>query len=135
MANTYDWSNWTLTLKGLENAQAVNIRRLEALRPSSDFGRAVKYAVLEFQLYAESITHVDTGALTRSHLGEVYATHGRVYINPSAINPRGQRPETYGPYEHARGGTHAFYDRTVAERGPGVIDEVGRRIVYAVESA
>ena len=135
MANTYDWSDWKLTLKGLEAAQDVNKRRIGALQPSSDLGRAVQYAVLELQRYAKSITHIDTSALQASHLGEVYGTRGRIYINPSAINPRGQRPETYGPYEQARGGSHAFYDRTVDERGPGVIDEVGRRIMFAVESA
>lgn len=135
MANTYDWSNWKLTIKGLEAAQAVNRRRIAALQPSSDFGRAVQYAVLELQRYAKGITHIDTSALQASHLGEVSGARGRIYINPAAINPRGFRPEIYGFYEHARGGSHAFYERTVAERGPGVINEVSRRIMYAVESA
>lgn len=135
MPNTYDWSDWKLTIKGLEEAQAVNRRRLAALQPGNEFGRAVQYAVEEFQWYAKMITHIDTSALQASHLGEVYGLRGRVYINPSAINPRGQRPEIYGTYEHARGGSHAFYDRSVAERGPGVLEETGRRVMFAVENA
>ena len=133
--NIYDTSNWKLTIKGLEAAQAVNRRRITALQPANEFGRAIQYAVLELQSYAKQITHIDTSALQASHLGEVQGLRGRIYINPSAINPRGARPEEYGPYEHSRGGAHAFYDRTVSERGPGVVAETGRRIVSAVDNA
>lgn len=133
--NIYDYGDWNLTIKGLEAAQAVNRRRIAALQPTGEFGRAVQYAVLVLQSYAKSITHIDTSALQASHLGEVYGLRGRVYINPSAINPRGARPAEYGPYEQARGGAHAFYDRTLSERGPGVISEVGRRVILAVENA
>ena len=40
---------------------------------------------------------------------------GRIYIDPRAVNPRGQKPSVYGFYENKRGGEHAFYDRTVEE--------------------
>lgn len=135
MAHTYDWSDWQLTIDGLEEAQKVNMRRLYVLQPSSELGGAVQYAVEELQWYAKDITHIDTSALQASHLGEVYGLRGRIYINPSAINPRGQAPEVYGPCEHERGGSHAFYERTVAERGPGVLREVEHRIRMAVENA
>lgn len=131
----YDWSNWRLTVRGLEEAQAVNMRRLAALRPEGELGRAVQTTVRELQTYAKGITHRDTTALQASHLGEVHGLQGRVFINPAAINPRGQRPSEYGPYEHARGGSHAFYDRTVRERGPGLANDVGYRLRVAVETA
>jgi len=131
----YDWSNWKLTIRGLEEAQAVNRRRLAALRPDSDAGRAIQTVVQTLQGYAKTITHRDTTALQASHLGEVHGLQGRIFINPSAINPRGQRPSVYGELEHARGGSHAFYDRTVAERGPAAQQEAGYRIRMAVEAA
>jgi hypothetical protein len=47
---------------------------------------------------------------------ELKGLRGRIYLDPSAINPRtGQKPAVYGYYENKRGGEHAFYDRTVEE--------------------
>lgn len=131
----YDWSSWRLTILGLEEAQAVNRRRLAALQPDGALGRAVRTTVEELQVYSKGITHRDTTALQAAHLGEVHGLSGRVHINPSAINPRGRRPVDYGPYEHARGGSHAFYDRTVRERGPSLANDVGYRLRVAVEEA
>jgi hypothetical protein len=49
---------------------------------------------------------------------------GSIYIDPSATNPQGRRPFDYGPYEHARGGEHAFYDRTLSERGDSTMERM-----------
>ncbi|MCH8093069.1 MAG: hypothetical protein IH953_00605 [Chloroflexi bacterium] len=64
-----------------------------------------------------SMTHVDTGALRASHRMELSSkgktARARIFIDPSAANPRtGRRVAKYGFYEHARGGSHAFYGRT-----------------------
>lgn len=41
---------------------------------------------------------------------------GLVYLDPTAVNPRtGQRTAEYGAHEHDRGGSHAFYERTIAD--------------------
>ena len=107
-----------LTITGVQEAQRANLEAIAALRPGGAFGRAVVYATTAAHRYAVAITHVDTGALRASHRVEVSGLRGRIYIDPGAVNPRSaQRPAVYGPYEHARGGSHAFYQRVVEERG------------------
>lgn len=97
-----------------------------AVRPSGGLGRATYEVGLEVLKHSRAITHVDTGALASSHrmrhqsLGA--ASRALIFIDPSAINPvSGQRPADYGLVEHARGGSHAFYERTYEhfKRGQG----------------
>lgn len=70
--------------------------------------------------HARFITHKDTGDLARSHAWE-YNSHtmrGSIYISGKFAHARGktvQFPRVYGIYEHARGGQHAFYQRTYDE--------------------
>lgn len=107
-----------LGIEGLQEVQAAVNQTAAAVKPSGAFGRAIKDTTTHAHRYAVSITHVDTGALRASHLMKVSGTHGLIYLNPSASNPRsGQRTAVYGPYEERRGGSHAFYARTVREVG------------------
>lgn len=110
-----------ISLRGVQEAQDMNARAIAALRPAGAAGVAVRDATAEMHRYAVSITHVwkyKGGGLKTSHRMEVNDFRGRIYIDPGVINPRGQRPVEYGPHEHARGGSHAFYARTMAEVGP-----------------
>ncbi len=110
-----------LSITGIQEAQAANNRVIAALQPSGALGRAVQYGTAAAHRYAVGVTHVDTGALRASHRMEVTGLRGRVYIDPSARNPRSrQRTATYGPYEHDRGGEHAFYQRTIDEQGQSI---------------
>lgn len=103
-------------IRGIQEAQRDNARMIAALRPDGGLGRAVQYGVIEAHRYTVTITHVDTGALRASHRMEVTGARGRIYIDPASVNPKtGQRPSRYGVYEHARGGVHAFYQRTQDE--------------------
>lgn len=114
--------NVKMTITGLQEAQARNNRRIAALQPSGEFGRAILYATTEVHRYAVGVTHVDTGSLRASHRMEVSGIRGMVYLDPGAANPRsGQRTAVYGPHEHARGGSHAFYQRTISEAGAGIM--------------
>jgi len=119
----------SLTITGIQEAQRANLEAVAALRPSGAFGRAVIYAATAAHRYAVAITHVDTGALRASHRIEVQGLRGRIYIDPGSANPRsGQKPVVYGPYEHARGGSHAFYQRVVDEKG----GEIGNRAMQMI---
>lgn len=109
----------SLTITGIQEAQAATLRAMAAAKPDGGLGRAVWYAATELHRYAVSITHVDTGALRAS---EQVAMRGsaraEIYIDPSATNPRtGARTADYGAVENARGGAHAFFERTYNERG------------------
>jgi hypothetical protein len=110
-----------LTITGIQEAQAKNNRNMAALRPAGALGRAVQYGTIAAHRYAIGVTHVDTGTLKGSHRMEIGGLRGRVYIDPGATNPRsGQRATLYGPYEHQRGGGHAFYQRVIDDYGPEI---------------
>lgn len=90
------------------------------------FRDTVQAMLYEFRNFAQMITHITTGTLARSH--NVYydrnAISGYVYPESIAKPPdiRGGRlypmASQYAVWEHARGGTHAFYERTLNEFGP-----------------
>ncbi len=120
-------------LRGLERIQAANRKLLLGISAKYGLAAGVKTATIILHNYAVGITHVQTGTLQRSHLTDFASggvqtfrfgfpimnrAIGRIYINPAARNPvTGQRPEEYGLLEHRKGGSHAFYRRTVDERG------------------
>lgn len=113
-----------LTITGIQEQQNKNLKRIAALQPNGATGQAIKKATLGAHRYAVSITHVwiyRGGALRASHRAEIKGLRGRIYLDPSAVNPRSVnvpiKPSVYGFYENRRGGSHAFYDRTVAEYG------------------
>ena len=112
------------TIKGIQELQNKNLKRIAALKPSGAAGRILRYGLTRLHRYAVSITHVwkyKGGGLRASHRMGMDGLRGRIYIDPTAVNPRGQKPVEYGYWESARGGAHAFYDRTVAEEGPEVM--------------
>ncbi len=120
-------------LDGLERLQAANRKLLDGINPKLGLYEGVKVATQILHNYAILITHVQTGTLARAHIVDYAAggvqtfrvgfpivdkAIGRIYINPAARNPvTGKMPAEYGPLEHRKGGTHAFYRRTVDERG------------------
>ena len=113
-----------LGIQGLQEAQAANNKAIAALQPKGALGRAIKYATIAAQRWVVAHTHVwhyKGGGLRASHRMAIYeearAVWGELTIDPTAKNPRGQRPAIYGPIEHARGGSHAFYARAEDEAG------------------
>lgn len=115
-----------MTIAGIQEAQARHLRMIAALRPGGALSRVIYLATVEAHRYAVLITHVDTGALRASHRISFDANRmrGEISIDPATVNPRGERPAEYGPEEHARGGSHAFYRRTAVERGPQILRDV-----------
>lgn len=125
----------TITIRGLQKAQAMNARAIAAVSPEGAMGEALQIGTAALHRYAVSITHVDTGSLRASHrmMIDWSQTRGRVYISPSARNPRSfQKPSVYGVYEHDRGGSHAFYERTANEVGSEILRNSTALIVGAI---
>jgi hypothetical protein len=115
-----------LGIEGIQEAQADNARKIAALKPRGAYGRFIKDVVTALHRYAVTITHVwhyKGGGLRASHRMKLEPSklYGEIYIDPKSVNPRGQKPSVYGPYEEKRGGTHAFYNRTVKEAGDKVV--------------
>lgn len=107
-------SDLHMRIYGMQRAQADNQQMLMASKPEGEFGEAVDFAVKHALAYAIRVTHVDRGWLKASHRGRRAGLKGMVYIAPQGGE---DDPAEYGPYEHARGGSHAFYDRTIEEAG------------------
>ena len=125
-----------VAIEGIQEVQDANLQRIAALKPTGAAGKAIKYGTIRLHRYAVAITHVWKylgGGLRASHRMAVEGMSGKITIDPSAVNPRGQKPSIYGPYEHARGGTHAFYKRTVAEEGPETAKRMGAMILKKVK--
>ena len=119
-----------VSIEGIQEAQQANLRAIAVMEPESGLGRTVQFILPDLHRYAVSITHVWKlwgGALRAAHRMSLVehvdkqTARGSIFIDPNAINPRGQRPAEYGVYEHARGGEHAFYLRTLLEHGPAVM--------------
>lgn len=130
-----------LSLEGIQEVQQRNLRRILALSPQGAAAQAVRDAIIVLQRYAIQITHVGKyaggGALKNSHRVTMEeGTSGKVYIDPTSISPRRgntqHKPVEYGIYENARGGEHAFYDRTISEIGPAVSEKAQLFIKDAV---
>ncbi|MDD2921790.1 MAG: hypothetical protein PHQ36_05835 [Anaerolineales bacterium] len=106
------------SIQGLQQAQRGNLKTIAAMKPGGSLEKGVRVGTLAAHRYAVALTHVDTGALRASHRVKMKRTWsgptGTVYIDPNARNPRlmAQRTAVYGPFEHARGGEHAFYKNT-----------------------
>lgn len=118
-----------LSIAGIQEVMAANLRLIAALEKSP-----IRDAVMDLHRWAVAITHVDTGALRASHRMEVRDQEGRIYIDPNSVNPRSKRrPAEYGVYEHHRGGSHAFYQRTLKERGSHVAKRFGATVWRVVK--
>ncbi len=114
----------SVTIRGLQEAQAANVRMMAELKPTGSMGRVLRDVVIDLHRYATAITHVDTGALRASHRMAIRGLDGELYVEPGARNPRtGQKTEEYGEIEEARGGSHAFYTRTVNEEGQRALNK------------
>jgi len=118
-------ASFTLTLTATNYAK---VRRAIGTMADSNWYRGIirdtAHDVLKaWTSYAGTIAHRLTGHLSDSFLWE-YDSHtstGHVYINPRIVYRRGQSnlqwPHIYGPYEHARGGSHAFFASTLQDKG------------------
>lgn len=116
----------SLTITGLQEAQAQNLATIEALKPRGGLGRAVRAGTAVLYRGVIANVHVDTGSLRASQRIEYTEgpgwAQGRIYTDPTATNPRtGRRPVVYGVYEHDRGGQHAYADLALLEFGPAAV--------------
>ena len=111
-------------IKGIQEAQKKNLLLLATFEPGGDVHKGVHKMTVSGHRAAVTITHVDTGALRAAHRADMTAMQrgmGAVRIGPGR-NPRSGVPmRVYGVYEHDRGGSHAFYDRTVNEFGDQIL--------------
>jgi hypothetical protein len=131
-------------IRELQKAQRWNARAIANMKPSGAYGKAMQVIVSQVQRYEVSITHVGRyfvnggwrggGTLRASERMEIHGLRGRVYLDPSARNPITQsRPAEYGVIENARGGEHAFGERTANDAAPRIVGaalaQLGRDLI------
>ena len=118
-------SDITIRVQGADQAKQVLQRAERAVTPRGALGVGIRKGLTLLQIYAASVTHRDTGTLSAAHLTQYASGKGYVYPSPYAINPKSRKPASYyGPFEEARGGSHAFYRRTVDAMEDRVVDTV-----------
>lgn len=113
-----------IQIKNLAETQAYFVRLL-----SETSGRGledlISKATARAHRYTTMIVHVDTGRLKNSLFPR---THGRGNFAYGIVGTN----VAYAPYEHDRGGSHAFFERTVDEEGPAIIrqfdDDLAREV-------
>lgn len=122
------------SIKGIQEAQAAVLQAAAAVRPSGGLGKATRYVTLAAHRFAVQNTVVDTGAWRAAQRPQIDGVHGRVFVDPSAVNPKGRgRPAVYGPaLELTRGGRYAVYKKTVEVAGPEILAQAGKLIQDAL---
>lgn len=118
-----------IKINWVERTQKIlkaHLQIIESLKPSGPMGAMVKGGAVAAHAYAQKITHVDTGNLKASHRIDPNAERGPAWTAAAVLlgsspHPRSGIPaEQYGFYEHDRGGSHAFYERTAQEAFPRI---------------
>lgn len=138
-----------ISIKGVQEAQRDNLRMIRALEPDSALDKGAEVAALYMHRRAVVETHVDTGALRASH--RVYkdaAAEYRISIDENSVGFKrtfsgghARRavsflktpPSEYGVYEHARGGSHAFYEIAYDEFGDIALEMAYSTIVRGLD--
>lgn len=129
----------TVSIHGLQEAQRGLLNTIATMKPGGAFEDAIRFATIEAQRYAVTITHVDTGALRASHRIKLESPsqgpRGVVFIQPGTLRSGRAEPAVYGFFENARGGQHAFYGRVPSERGGQIARQATNAMLRSWASA
>ena len=124
-------SELEIEIRGLREAQARLERLLEEVSAQGGLEGIVAKGTLRAHRYTVGITHVwheRGGRLKNSHFPRVQTAGNQVYgtVGTNVV---------YAPIEHARGGAHSFYARTVAEEGAAIVAMMEHDIERAAQAA
>lgn len=112
-----------ISIIGIQQAQRRNLERIAAMKPSGALGNTIRDILMDGHRYLVTQTHVQTGAYRASQRAELTGLTGRLFVDPSAINPRGGKPVIYSVCEERRGGSHAAYATTFSYIKAGVVSK------------
>jgi hypothetical protein len=111
-----------------ELSQAIE-RILRALKPGGAFDQGAEVGAEVGADYASQIAPRDTGALSRAQIVLRYAGHVAIGIDPGVTNPKGGRPDVYGPIVAAT--VKDFYGQVVSNRGDDIVARTMQEFVRA----
>lgn len=101
-------------VRDLAEAQRGLKQLIQNVSANGDLEGHMVLALGQLHRYASSIVHVDTGRLKNSLFVDTERSRNDL-IGYVATNVE------YAPMEEGRGGSHAFFGRTVAEEGPRAV--------------
>ncbi|MBA2702695.1 MAG: hypothetical protein H0U60_02470 [Blastocatellia bacterium] len=122
----------SVKLKNLDKAQRKNLKVIAALRPEGALGKMAQYGAVQAYNYMHGIVHVDTGLLKMSlFIDRKNASTYAVRVREN-VSYKKKRPAVYGAYENARGGAHAFVNRTM-QQAPRIGQEAALFFTQEIE--
>lgn len=113
-------------IQGLKKTQDYFVRLAEGIKGTS-LEKFVAKATLRAHRYTTMIVHVDSGRLKNSLYPRIQ-TRGNEAYGVVGTNV------AYAAIEHDRGGSHAFFARTVEEEGPAIIRDFEEDIGKVMKS-
>ena len=136
MANNY--SGQGLSIKGLQEAQERNLRRIAGLQPSGVRGEAVRMGATRFHRALTYNTPWQTGALRASRRITYTDSvpRAQIFDSGNSYNPRSKTPpHEYDVYLHnrgfrpgLRGGIQASYPYTMQHEGQAILQDMNDMI-------
>lgn len=117
-----------LELRGLRETQDRLEKNLGAVASADGLEAIWAKATLRAHRYANMVVHVQTGRLKNSLFPRVQRRMNGIY---GVIGTN----VWYAPIEHDRGGSHSFFERTVTEDGPGIVQMVERDMADVAKRA
>lgn len=106
-----------IEIEGLKEVQDKMAQLLQEIGAGEGLDAIIARATLRAHRYASMVVHVDTGRLKNSLHPRVEGKGNNVY---GVVGTN----VAYAPFEHARGGDHAFFTRTAKEDGPGIVKQI-----------
>ena len=139
-----DYAGQGLSIKGLQEAQERNLRRIVHMQPGGIRGQAVKIAADDFYHKLIPNTPVKWGALRASRRITFNSSipRAQVFTSGNAYNPRSNTPPAeYDVYLHARGhkpglteGWQDSFPTTMRENGQRIVNDMAALIARAVRN-
>lgn len=123
-----DKDDLSLQIQGLEETQRRLVALADEVRASGGLEGIIASGTLRAHAYATKVVHVLTGRLKNS-------LHPRVHTRGNNVHGVVRTNVLYAPYEHARGGSHAFFDRTVKEEGKAIVKQIESEIAALAKEA
>lgn len=120
------------TVQGFEQLQAANRQLVAAMQPSGPLGKAVIQATTVLRAGTAARAHRDTGTFAASQMVAVSGLVGTVFTASNRNPKSGVAASTYGPFEEARGGSHAAYRQTVTQDATKALTEAAAIIIQAL---
>lgn len=111
---------WELHQRNVEALRAITIGDGDAI------DQAVARATLELSEAASGYAPYLTGTLSSAHRGQFLAGEGKVYIDPTVVNPvYGGYAAVYGPALHKR---DPWFWTAITQAGPRIMGDVANEL-------